>query len=67
VNNAIERAGKYYFPVRAEVLLKRLDFVYRCAFLGMPDSSLGEATYAVVELKAEQDKGSLISQQQKKK
>jgi acyl-CoA synthetase (AMP-forming)/AMP-acid ligase II/pimeloyl-ACP methyl ester carboxylesterase len=58
VNNAIERAGKYYFPVRAEVLLKRLDFVYRCAFLGMPDSSLGEATYAVVELKAEQDKGS---------
>ncbi|WP_374029175.1 AMP-binding protein [Bdellovibrio bacteriovorus] len=53
VNNAIERAGKYYFPVRAEVLLKRMDFTYRCAFLGMDDKSLGQATYAVVELKAD--------------
>lgn len=57
VNNAIERSGKYYFPVRAEVLLKRMDFTYRCAFLGMPDKTLGQATYAVVELKAEVDKG----------
>lgn len=56
VNNAIERAGKYYFPVRAEVLLKRLDFTYRCAFLGMPDYTLGQATYAVIELKADIDK-----------
>lgn len=56
VNNAIERAGNYYFPVRAEVLLKRMDFTHRCAFLGMPDAKLGEATYAVVELKAELDK-----------
>ncbi|AFY02756.1 alpha/beta fold hydrolase [Bdellovibrio bacteriovorus] len=51
VNNAIERAGRYYFPVRAEVLLKRMDFTYRCAFLGMDDAKLGQATYAVVELK----------------
>ncbi|UXR64476.1 alpha/beta fold hydrolase [Bdellovibrio bacteriovorus] len=58
VNNAIERAGKYYFPVRAEVLLKRMDFTYRCAFLGMDDSKLGQATYAVVELKEGIDKGS---------
>lgn len=56
VNNAIERAGKYYFPVRAEVLLKRMDFTYRCAFLGVEDSKLGQATYAVVELKEGIDK-----------
>lgn len=56
VNNAIERAGKYFFPVRAEVLLKRLDFTYRCAFLGVPDTNLGQATYAVIELEASIDK-----------
>ena len=55
VNNAIERAGKYYFPVRAEVLLKRMDFTYRCAFLGMDDLQLGQATHAVVELKSDID------------
>lgn len=57
-NNAIERDGKYYFPVRAEVLLKRLPFVYRCAFLGMEDARLGQATYAVVELKTDIDTAS---------
>lgn len=55
VNNAIERSGKYYFPVRAEVLLKRMDFTYRCAFLGMDDAKLGQATHAVVELKSDID------------
>lgn len=55
-NNAIERAGKYYFPVRCEVLLKRMDFTYRCAFLGMVHKDLGQATYAVVELKSDIDK-----------
>ncbi len=54
-NNAIERAGKYYFPVRAEVLLKRLDFTHRCAFLGASDSELGQATYVAIELKSELD------------
>lgn len=58
VNNAIERAGKYYFPVRAEVLLKRLPFTSRCAFVGMEDAQLGQATHAVIELKAELDRHS---------
>ncbi len=58
VNNAIQRAGKYYFPVTAEVLLKRMPFAYRCAFLGMADEKLGEATYAAIELKADIDKAS---------
>lgn len=56
VNNAIERAGKYFFPVRAEVLLKRMAFTYRCAFLGVDDPKLGQATYAAIELKSEIDK-----------
>lgn len=55
VNNAIERAGKYFFPVRAEVLLKRFDFTFRCAFLGMDDAQLGQATHAAIELKSDID------------
>lgn len=51
-NNAITRKGKYYFPVQAEVLLKRFDFTNRCAFMGMAKSDDTE-TVAVVELKSE--------------
>ena len=50
VNNAIQRAGTYYFPVQAEILLKRFPFVHRCAFLGMPDAHLGEKNTVVIEL-----------------
>lgn len=53
VNNAIERKGTYYFPVQAEVLLKRMNFTHRCAFLGMPHRDYGQANWAVVELKPE--------------
>ncbi len=66
VNNAIERAGKYYFPVRAEVLLKRMDFTYRCAFLGVEDTKLGQATYAVIELKGEIDRETFDFEKAKK-
>lgn len=51
VNNAVERKGRYYFPVQAEVLLKRMDFTARCAFLGLPHPELGQANWGVVELK----------------
>jgi acyl-CoA synthetase (AMP-forming)/AMP-acid ligase II len=51
-NNAIERRGEYFFPVRAEVLLKRLPFTGRCAFLGLT-SGQGQTTAAVIELKSE--------------
>lgn len=47
VHNAISRAGKYYFPVRAEVIMKKLAFVHRCAYLGVPDAELGEKTFAI--------------------
>ncbi|GIW72290.1 MAG: peptide synthase [Planctomycetota bacterium] len=50
VHNAIERGGRYYFPVRAEVILKRLPFVRQGAFLGMPDERLGERTAVAVVL-----------------
>jgi acyl-CoA synthetase (AMP-forming)/AMP-acid ligase II len=56
VNNAIERDGKYLFPVRAEVLLKRFDFSYRAAFLGMQSDTLGQSTLAAIELKSDIDK-----------
>jgi acyl-CoA synthetase (AMP-forming)/AMP-acid ligase II len=51
-NNSIERQGKFFFPVRAEVLLKRFDFTYRCAFLGLPHGS-DQITCAAIELKTE--------------
>lgn len=56
-NNAIERKGSYYFPVQAEVLLKRMDFTHRCAFLGVnsDQKDLGQETYVTVELKSEID------------
>ena len=50
VHNAINRAGKYFFPVRAEIVLKKLPFVKLAAYLGMPDPKLGEKTYCVVTL-----------------
>ncbi|MFZ4403985.1 MAG: AMP-binding protein [Pseudobdellovibrionaceae bacterium] len=55
VNNAIVRKNKYYFPVQAEVILKRFDYVYRCAYLGMPSSQpdYGQEAYAVIQLKHE--------------
>ncbi|MFH0790967.1 MAG: AMP-binding protein [Candidatus Omnitrophota bacterium] len=51
VHNTIVRLNEYLFPVHAEILLKRLDFVRQAAFLGMEDSRLGEKALAVVSLK----------------
>ncbi len=67
-NNAIERKGCYYFPVQAEVLLKRLDFTGRCAFLGAPSNNpeLGQDTYVVIELKSGTDAQSFNFEKAKK-
>lgn len=48
VHNAINRGGTYVFPVRAEMILKKLPFVKLAAYLGVPDSKLGEKTVCVV-------------------
>lgn len=53
IHNAIQRDGKYLFPVRAEVILKRLPFVKHAAFLGVDHEKLGEATYCVYSLNEE--------------
>lgn len=65
INNAITRRGEYFFPVRPEVLLKRLPWTSRCAFLGMPENQetkitgflpndgKNQATAAVIELHRE--------------
>lgn len=55
VNNAIVREGKYYFPVKSEVILKRLSFTYRCAFFGLPDAKLGQKNCVAIELPAGTD------------
>lgn len=51
VHNVVNRNGKYLFPVRAESLLKRLPFVLTAAYLGMPDSNLGEKAIVTVVTK----------------
>ena len=51
VHNTIVRANEYLFPVHAEILLKRLDFVRQAAFLGIEDSKLGERACAAFSLK----------------
>ncbi|OUR96739.1 hypothetical protein A9Q84_10385 [Halobacteriovorax marinus] len=48
VHNAIDRKGTYCFPVRAEIVMKKLPFTKYCAYLGAPDSELGEKTVCVV-------------------
>jgi acyl-CoA synthetase (AMP-forming)/AMP-acid ligase II len=50
IHNVIRRGEKYYFPVKAEVILKRFPFVKQGAFLGMPDSRLGEKNAVAVAL-----------------
>lgn len=47
VHNAIKRGNEYFFPVKAEIILKRFPFVKKAAFMGMEDKNLGEKTYAV--------------------
>lgn len=51
VHNTIIRNNEYLFPVHAEILLKRLDFVRQAAFLGIEDPGLGEKTCAIFSLK----------------
>jgi len=51
VHNAINRDGEYVFPVRAEFVMKKSDKVKKAAYLGVPDSKLGEKTVAVFSLK----------------
>jgi acyl-CoA synthetase (AMP-forming)/AMP-acid ligase II len=48
VHNVIQRGGECVFPVRAEIILKKLPFVRSAAYLGLPDPALGERTVCVI-------------------
>jgi acyl-CoA synthetase (AMP-forming)/AMP-acid ligase II len=51
VHNAIRRDTQWYFPVKAEIILKKFPFIDRAAFLGIPDTALGEKVVAVFTTK----------------
>lgn len=53
IHNVIMRGDNYYFPVRAEIILKRCEFIKQAAFLGMPDEKLGEANAVAFSIKDE--------------
>jgi acyl-CoA synthetase (AMP-forming)/AMP-acid ligase II len=50
MHNVVERSGRPLFPVRAEMVLGRVPHVRRAAFVGIPDSGLGQRAVAVAEL-----------------
>lgn len=51
VHNAINRNGRYLFPVQSELILKKLSFVSQAAYVGIPDSTLGEKAVVVMQTK----------------
>ena len=57
VHNAICRNNKFLFPVRSEIILKKLPFVKNSAFLGLPDQLLGEKSAAAITLNNPEEVG----------
>lgn len=51
VHNAIKRSDEYLFPVRSEIIMKKCEFVDKCAFLGVQDGRLGEKCVCVFSTK----------------
>lgn len=51
VHNAINRGGEYCFPVRAEIVMKKISPILHAAYLGVEDEKLGEKTVAVFSVK----------------
>ena len=51
VHNAIVHASGYQYPVRAEMVLRKLPFVEKAAFLGMPQTGDYEACWCVLQVK----------------
>ncbi len=51
VHNAIKRGTEWFFPVRPEIVMKKISFIDKAAYLGINDSQLGQKTYAVFTLK----------------
>jgi acyl-CoA synthetase (AMP-forming)/AMP-acid ligase II len=59
VHNSILRAGELLYPVTPEILMRGVAGVRRCAYLGLPDPSLGEAATAAVCLEPEAEPGAV--------
>ena len=51
VHNAINRGGEYCFPVRAEIIMKKIPLIKHAAYLGVEDKELGEKPVAVFSIK----------------
>lgn len=51
VHNAIKRGTEWVFPVRAEIVMKKLPFTKYVAYLGMPCAELGEKVVCAFSLK----------------
>ena len=51
VHNAILRAGRFLFPVRPEVAMRRLPFVLAAGYVGLPDAALGERAVAAFSVR----------------
>jgi len=53
VHNVILHSAGYQYPVRAEMVLRKLSFVEKAAFLGMPQNGGYEACWCVLQLKSD--------------
>lgn len=63
VNNAIRRGDDYLFPVRAEVILKRIPEAKQVAFLGLPDERLGQKAAVVLELRTDSSNRAAVARE----
>lgn len=48
IHSAILRNGEYLFPIQAEIIMKRFDFIHLAAYLGVDDQSLGQKAVVVI-------------------
>lgn len=55
LHNMIIRKGRYHFPVGPEIILKRLNFILRGAYLGLPDPEYGERCAVVLQLREDKN------------
>jgi len=51
VHNAILRNKEYLYPIPVEIILKKISFVARAAYLGISDAELNEKAVVVIEPK----------------
>ena len=55
VHSTICRGGELHFPVKPEVLMKRLPFVLAAGYVGVPNDDLGEETVAAFSVREDHE------------